>query len=139
MLRRIALFMSPATAEGAAAVARYDLNILDGRIKQLTDLMERVRVIPEPPDDRAVRIGSRVRVRYDDNTEDTLTIVGPYEADPSKGQVSSESPAGQALLGKAVGDRVTAGSGDDSLALMVVSIGKQDAPGSDDAPAMQGG
>jgi transcription elongation factor GreA len=134
--RRARLFLDPGLSQTAAAVARIDLDVLDGRINQLTDVLERAKVIPDPTDNRTVQVGSRVSVRYDDDTGETLTIVGPYGADPSKGYVASDSPAGKALLGKAAGDKVTAGTGEDSLVLTVVSIGDQDAPDSLDVPAI---
>jgi transcription elongation GreA/GreB family factor len=39
-------------------------------------------------------------------------IVGEDEADPAKGSISYVSPLAQALLGKAAGDTVKAGSGE---------------------------
>ncbi len=35
-----------------------------------------------------------------------MTIVSPIQANPTKGLISSESPMGQALLGKAVGETI---------------------------------
>lgn len=65
-------------------------------------------------------------MRYEDGTEETLTLVGSLEADPSRGHVSSTSPAGQALLGRAAGTDVTVGTGDDVLSFTVVAVGKPD-------------
>ena len=36
--------------------------------------------------------------------KETYTIVGSAEANPANGRISNESPIGQALLGKQVGD-----------------------------------
>jgi transcription elongation factor GreA len=36
----------------------------------------------------------------------TWTIVGPTEANVAEGRLSAESPVGQALLGRAAGERV---------------------------------
>jgi transcription elongation factor GreA len=44
-------------------------------------------------------------VGYDE--KETYHVVGPTEADPSKGKISHESPLGEALLGHSVGDEVT--------------------------------
>ena len=71
-----------------------------------------------------MQLGSTVTIRYEDGTEETLTLVSPFEASVTPGYVSSESPAGQALLGKAVGADVTVGTGDDAVSLAVVAIGK---------------
>jgi transcription elongation factor GreA len=123
-LRRARLFLAPEDGSVTVSVATHDLATIDRRIKELTALLERVQVIPDPSDSATVQIGSRVRVRYDDGAEETLTIVGPSEADLLRGSVSSDSPAGEALLGKAAGDKVSAGTGDDDVTLTVVSIGK---------------
>ena len=36
--------------------------------------------------------------------EETFTLVGSREADPTNGRISNESPMGKAIMGKAVGD-----------------------------------
>lgn len=120
--RRARLFSGPDATALAVSVAEDDVRTLDQRIKQLTDLLARVKVIPDPSDTATVQVGTRVSVRYDDGTEERLTIVSPFEADPARGAVSSESTAGKALLGKAAGDKVTLGTGDDALTLTVASI-----------------
>lgn len=52
--------------------------------------------------------GSTVEVEDVDTGETKeFTILGPDEADPSKGSISFLSPVGQALLGKEAGDEVT--------------------------------
>ncbi len=46
-------------------------------------------------------------VDVDTDEEKTYTILGPDEADLSKGSISFQSPVGKALLGHEVGDEVT--------------------------------
>jgi len=43
----------------------------------------------------------------DTDEEVAYTVVGPYESDLEKGQISMSSPLGRALMGKAVGDEVS--------------------------------
>ena len=44
----------------------------------------------------------------DDTDEDwEFTMVSPVEADPGREKISDESPVGEALFGKKVGDTVT--------------------------------
>lgn len=57
-------------------------------------------------DSETVRVGSRVLVHDQDGDAD-LSLVRPEEADPFAGRVSAASPMGQALLGRAAGDRVS--------------------------------
>jgi transcription elongation factor GreA len=47
-----------------------------------------------------------VHVVTSDDREYHYTIVGAYEASPSAGRISNESPVGKALLGHKVGDLV---------------------------------
>jgi transcription elongation GreA/GreB family factor len=56
-----------------------------------------------------VQFGNRVTIARDDGREQTFRIVGEDEADPAKGSVSHVSPLARALLGKGVGDTVSAG------------------------------
>ena len=51
----------------------------------------------------AARVGSRVRVLGDDG-ESEFVIVDPAEADASAGCVSSDSPLGQAVVGRVLGE-----------------------------------
>ena len=127
-LQRAKLFMEPGTGENAAAVAGYDLGVLDQQIAQLEDLLRRAEVVEPSPDDTVAQLGSTVTVRYEDGAEEAVRLVPPIEAGLTPGAVSSESPAGQALLGKAAGADVTVGTGDDASSLSVVAIGKPDEP-----------
>ena len=52
-----------------------------------------------------IGIGSRVKVRYGEK-EKNMSVVGATEADPIQGLISNDSPLGQALIGKKVGQDV---------------------------------
>jgi transcription elongation factor GreA len=123
-LQRATLFMDPAAGAGIAASVRYDLDALDKQIAGLEDTIRRAHVVDPDPDKKTVQLGSQVTVRYEDGTEETLTVVGPLEADPGRGLISNASPVGRALLGKDAGANVTLGDGADALAIAVVAIGK---------------
>lgn len=82
--------------------AKEELAMLESRIVEFDDAVRRAVVIAAGGSD-AVSIGSTVRVTYDDK-EKTFTIVGSTEAEPTKGRISNESPLGQALIGKKIGD-----------------------------------
>jgi len=88
--------------------AKEEQGFLEGRIRELEAALRYAVVIEEPTrtDGRAT-LGSLVTVveeGYDD--EETYHIVGPLEADPTKGKISHESPLGEALMGRVVGDKV---------------------------------
>lgn len=84
--------------------ARDEQAFVEGRIEELEDVLKRVEVVEEEKAG-VVSVGSHVRVHLDGN-EQEFKIVGALEADPTDGKISHESPLGQALLGKKVGDKV---------------------------------
>ena len=80
---------------------------LEGRILELEQLLANAKMISKIQTD-VVTLGSVVHVRNSDDREYRYTIVGSYEAKPSAGMISNESPVGKALLGHKVGDVVYA-------------------------------
>jgi len=63
---------------------------------------------PEPATG-TVQFGNKVTIARDDGRTQSFRIVGEDEADPARGSVSYVSPLARALLGKHVGDTITAG------------------------------
>ena len=70
------------------------------------------QVMPAPEDTEKVQFGSTVTIVRDDGRRQTFRIVGEDEAEPAQGTLSYVSPVARALLNKAVGDVITAGSGE---------------------------
>tara|TARA_R110002012_G_C11400540_1_gene585702 strand:- start:254 stop:712 length:459 start_codon:yes stop_codon:yes gene_type:complete len=88
--------------------ARERQSFSEGRIAELEDVLSRAEVIDVPSlAGSIVKFGATVRlVDEDTDGETTYQIVGPIEADINKGRISTTSPIGRALIGKAVGDSV---------------------------------
>jgi transcription elongation factor GreA len=86
--------------------AREEQAAVEGRIAELEEMIKKAEVVKNSqkhPD--KVDVGCKVRVHLEG--EDTeFQIVGAPEADPSSGKISHESPLGQALLGKKVGEKI---------------------------------
>ncbi len=78
---------------------------LEGRILELEQLLATAKTINKALTD-VVSLGSITRLHTPDNREYCYTIVGAFEAKPSSGLISNESPVGKALLGHKVGDLV---------------------------------
>ena len=78
----------------------------EGRIEEIENILANSEVIEAPKDDNKVRLGSKVELKGEDNKVKEFQIVGTVEADPLNGKISDESPIGQALLGKKVGEEV---------------------------------
>lgn len=89
-------------------MAKEEQGFLEGRIQQIEMMLRHAVLIEENVSGDQVGLGSRVTVlEQGQEEEETFRIVGPAEADPVKGNVSNESPLGQALMGSRVGDTVT--------------------------------
>ncbi|GCE46907.1 transcription elongation factor GreA [Thermosporothrix hazakensis] len=78
---------------------------LESRIMELEQLIARAKLIDHRQTDE-VSLGSIVHLRTSDDREVTYTIVGAFEASPSAGRISNESPVGRALLGHKAGDHI---------------------------------
>lgn len=86
--------------------ARQEL--LSARAARLQEDLAKVRVLdPSRVDCSAVRVGTRVTLHRADGRQQTVTILGPYEADPDSSILSSGSEAAQALLERHPGAAVT--------------------------------
>ena len=86
--------------------ARERQSFIEGRISELEDVTSRADVIDaEKLTGERVTFGTSVGVA-DEETDEELVfhIVGPYEADTSRGLVSTSSPIARGLSGKGSGD-----------------------------------
>ena len=97
---------------GTVDNAEYDESkneqaFVDGRILDLEKMVREVVIIGERnPNGDWVQLGTRVTVMNDGGVKEDYVIVGRAETDPSRGLISNESPVGNALLGKKVGEAV---------------------------------
>lgn len=88
--------------------AREELSMLETKIMQLEDRISRTRIIKEDelPNDKVYILKTVVLkdLKFNDILE--YTLVSAAEANFEENKISSVSPIGKALLGKAVGDQV---------------------------------
>jgi transcription elongation factor GreB len=84
------------------------LREIDRRIRFLTKRLDGA-VVVQKAEVKAdtVRFGALVGVVDENGKTSSYTIVGPDEADPSAGRISFQSPLGQSLMKRRVGDVVT--------------------------------
>jgi len=106
--------------------AKNEQAMLEHRISLLQEKLRRARVIKESEiDTEKVSVGATVTLRDVKGGEIRIyTLVGSAEADPSRARLSNESPVGQAILGKRVGDTVTVPVPVGSLSYEILAIGK---------------
>jgi transcription elongation factor GreB len=103
------------------------LREIDRRVRFLTKRLEAAVVVrPEELGGDVVRFGALVGVRDEDGNEKTYSLVGPDESDPAKGKLSFQSPLGQALMKRKVGDVVTVKrpAGEIELEIVTLSYGQ---------------
>lgn len=92
--------------------AMEDKDFINSRIAEITNLIADVEIVEKEKDikksDKVVDFGSKVTVRIeDDDKEYQVSIVGTWEIGIEDGlKISFESPLGQAIRGKKVGDTV---------------------------------
>ena len=106
--------------------AKNEQALLEHRISVLQEKLRRARVIKDSEiDTEKVSVGSTVTLR-DKKAGDVriYTLVGSAEADPMKARLSNESPVGQAIIGKKVGDVVTVPVPVGALNYEILAIGK---------------
>jgi len=89
--------------------AKEEQGFTEGIILKLEDLINNAVIIDNQDKKMrtVVEVGSHVKVKVNDK-EKEYSIVGASETDPLNGNISNDSPLGQALIGKKVGEVVDA-------------------------------
>lgn len=96
----------------------------EARIKEINATLERAVVLDAAAaaDAQVVRIGAQVEVKDSENKPATYTLVNSNEARPLDRRISDDSPMGEALLGKQVGDEVEVGTPRGARRYTIISI-----------------
>jgi transcription elongation GreA/GreB family factor len=105
--RRATLVDALATSPDDVGEIQGELFQADRRIAEIQGVLARAQPIDHA--DRipgVVGLGSRVTVRWEEDGEETYTIVEPAEVDSSAGRISYESPVGHTLMDRRAGDWV---------------------------------
>ena len=105
--------------------ARDRQSFIEGRVAELEDVTSRAEIIDLGKlSGDTVTFGKSVLVADEETDEESeYSIVGPYEADLSRGFISTSSPIAKALIGKRVGDSVEVRTPGGVKSYEVVKIG----------------
>lgn len=103
-------------------LARQEQEKNEARISELEHILANSTEIKKPAGDSKVQLGSLVALVSDNGAKKEFQVVGTVEADPLEGKISDESPIGQALLGKKVGEAVDIKTPADTTTYRVVEI-----------------
>jgi transcription elongation factor GreA len=79
---------------------------LENLIHELEEVVAKAKLIEQGNEVDTVSLGSTVHLCTGEGREYRYQLVGAFEADPSAGRISNESPVGKALLGHKAGDMV---------------------------------
>lgn len=86
--------------------ARQELSFVDGRIDELEKIINNVLIIDDGHDNcQEIKLGCKVTVKSDKG-ERIFHLVGEWEANPAEAKISHQSPLGQSLLGRKLGEKV---------------------------------
>ena len=86
--------------------AKEELEFLDGRISELENVLKTATVVSGNHKKDGVAVGTKITVKVN-GQKHVYEMVGEWEADPVNKKISPESPLGQVLLGKKVGEKAT--------------------------------
>lgn len=101
--------------------AREEQGLLESRIAEIEDILLNAEIIKGGSKTK-VSLGSKVELK-NGNKSVTYTVVGPVEADPLGGKISNESPIGEAVFGKKVGDSATITTPKGTVTYKIANIG----------------
>ena len=87
--------------------AKQEKNRNESRIRFLENMIKTARVYEDKSDADSIGLYDKITLWIEEDEEEAVwQIVTTVRQDPLNGLISKESPAGKALLGKKVGDKV---------------------------------
>lgn len=103
-VKRLAL-MGDFSENAAYQIAKGKLRSTNEKIDRLTKQISSAQIIKPSKKSRIIEIGSSVTVEVNDQIKN-IQILGSLESNPKNGIISHNSPLGQLLLGKKVGNEI---------------------------------
>lgn len=100
--------------------AREEQGLVETRIAEIEDILQNAELIQVSGSSHVV-LGNTVTLQSAEKTV-SYTVVGPVEADPLEGKISNESPIGQVLMGKVVGDEVVISTPKGEVSYIIADI-----------------
>jgi len=119
---REAIQMGDLSENADYIAAKEEQGFLEGRIQEIEALLRGAVIIEDNSHKDVVDMGARVTIQEGEYPPETYHIVGPAEANPRAGKISHESPIGQALLGRKVGDEVAVKTPGGEIRFKIVEI-----------------
>jgi len=92
--------------DSLASQLKAELEVVNSKISAIESCLENVEIITGKRSTSTVGVGSQVKIKISGKLERLFHIVSELEADPSANKISSQSPLGQALIGKKIHDEL---------------------------------
>ena len=105
---KIATSFGDLSENAAYSQAKDEQAFMRGRMQELEKIVVSAKIIAKNEESHKIELGSTVVLTSKSETE-TVQIVGIEEADPLTGKISYQSPLGEELLGKTIGEQVQIG------------------------------
>lgn len=99
--------MGDLSENGMYTAMREKQGLVQGRIFEIEDILKKAVIADNSntSKDGMISLGSKVKLESEKHSVE-YSIVGVEEVDMINGKISHESPIGQALIGKKVGDEI---------------------------------
>jgi transcription elongation factor GreB len=106
-----------ANSDSAAKVRKIEI-----ALRAIHHALDSVVIAQPPADPLKIGFGASVQIRNQDGEEEFYQIVGPDEADPNQGRISSISPLARALINRQPGEvvRFNSPAGEQELIILAV-------------------
>lgn len=101
--------------------AREEQGLVESRVAEIEDILLNAELIKAAKSSKVI-LGSKVELKSGKKIT-TYSVVGPVEANPLEGKISNESPLGEALMGKKVGESATINTQKGEITYEIVKIG----------------
>jgi len=102
--------------------SKREQSFVEGRIRDVETILATAQVLTSQSNHNQVTLGAHITVAEEGCDPETYQLVGRAEADPSKGRISNESPLGQALLGRQIGDKIRVNTPSGVVCFEIISI-----------------
>lgn len=96
--------MGDLSENGAYHAAKFELGNVGRQLRQVNHVLNNAYV-PKPVNKNAVGFGRTITLS-NGSKKLTFMLVSQYESDPKEKKLSLESPIGQAVIGKKIGDEI---------------------------------
>jgi transcription elongation factor GreA len=88
------------------AEAKDEQAFNEGKILEIEGQLKKITIVENSGKGEIIDLGSKVEVEYNGKQKE-FTLVSFNEVDPEQNKISNESPLGQALIGRKMGDEIT--------------------------------